>query len=112
MVVGPPRWWPGATSDAQKPYACSLSRNADQGACSGTKIDGRLPLAPTGPTPVITRQAAGSKNSALDGTDVPPPPITRCTVPFEVSTMDGSVATGTGVSVSLACWPRMGWDRS
>ena len=57
-------------------------------------------------------RTAGSKNSALDGAEVPPPPITMCTVPFVVSTVDRSVATGTGVSVSLGCWPRIGWERS
>jgi hypothetical protein len=71
-----------------------------------------LPFGPTGPTAVITRQAAGSKNSPLDGTEVPPPPITMCTVPFDVSTVDSSVATGIGVSVSFGDAPRIGCERS
>jgi len=57
---------------------------------------------------VMTRHAGGLKNSRFDGTDVPPPPMTMCTVPLVVSITSVTFATGTGVRVAFDVWPRIG----
>ena len=46
------------------------------------------------------------------GAEVPPPPMTRCTVPRVVSMRSARVSTGIGVRVSVASVPRTGCDRS
>ena len=61
---------------------------------------------------MITRHCGGSKNSAFDGADVPPPPMTMCTVPLLVSITSVVVAAATGVRVAFASWPRIGCERS
>jgi len=68
--------------------------------------------APAGPTPVMTLHCGVSNRTSIDGIEVPPPPMTMCTVPAVVSTTSVRVATGFGVMVSLGWCPRMGWDRS
>jgi hypothetical protein len=50
----------------------------------------------------MTRHAGGSKNSWFDGTDVPPPPMTMCTVPLVVSITSVAVAAGMGIIFILA----------
>src|SRR5262249_2005884 len=64
------------------------------------------------PTAVITRHCGGLKNNWFDGKDVPPPPITMCTVPLVVSITSVAVAARIGVRVRFYCWPRIGCDRS
>jgi hypothetical protein len=64
------------------------------------------------PTDVITRHCGGLKNSVFDGADVPPPPMTMCTVPLVVSITSVAVAAGTGVSVAFSSRPRIGCERS
>ena len=46
------------------------------------------------------------------GADVPPPPMTRCTVPLVESMSSLRVSTGIGVRVSVPSVPRSGCDRS
>jgi hypothetical protein len=73
----------------------------------------RRPLAGSGgPTDAITRHCGGSKNSSLDGSDVPPPPSTICTAPLVLSMMSIAVDRGIGVSVRSDSQPRIGWQRS
>ena len=60
----------------------------------------------------MTRHCGGLNSSPFDGADVPPPPMTMCTVPLVVSTTSVRVPAGIGVSVALACWPRIGCERS
>jgi hypothetical protein len=49
---------------------------------------------------------------AFDGVEVPPPPMTRCTVPALVSITPVLVSTGIGILVSASCIPRTGCERS
>ena len=64
------------------------------------------------PTAVITRHAGGLKNSWFDGTDVPPAPMTMCSVPLVVSITSVVVATDTGVRVALDSRPRIECEHS
>ena len=48
----------------------------------------------------------------MDGTEVPPPPITMWTVPLVVSITSVAVAAGMGVRVWFAWAPRTGWEGS
>lgn len=54
----------------------------------------------------------GENSSWLEGEDVPPPPITMCTVPLPVSSTPVLVWVGIGVRVSVGCCPRIGCERS
>src|SRR5258708_10745155 len=63
-------------------------------------------------TAVITRHCGGLKNNLLDGTDVPPPPMTMCTVPLLVSITSVAGAAGAGVRGAFASRPRIRGQRS